>query len=134
MYKDVRAAVDLCHCDGTLKQMVAKDPQRYINEVTSIVPMLKMLRDSGRATFLVTNSLWDYTNIVMNFLCESRTVDGSRKCNFDWLKYFDVVITGRWMMLSGLLATLKAEMSGKKLMHSWNNLISSLNFRHFKRA
>lgn len=29
MYKDVRAAVDLCHRDGTLKQMVAKDPQRW---------------------------------------------------------------------------------------------------------
>ena len=28
MYKDVRAAVDLCHRDGTLKHMVAKDPQR----------------------------------------------------------------------------------------------------------
>lgn len=28
MYKDVRAAVDLCHRDGTLKQMVAKDPKR----------------------------------------------------------------------------------------------------------
>ena len=28
MYKDVRAAVDLCHRDGTLKQMVAKDPER----------------------------------------------------------------------------------------------------------
>ncbi|ONI32667.1 hypothetical protein PRUPE_1G379000 [Prunus persica] len=56
MYKDVRAAVDLCHRDGTLKQMVAKDPKRYINEDTTIVPMLKMLRDSGRATFLVTNS------------------------------------------------------------------------------
>ncbi|KAF5175991.1 Purine 5'-nucleotidase [Thalictrum thalictroides] len=26
MYKDVRAAVDLCHRDGTLKQMVEKDP------------------------------------------------------------------------------------------------------------
>ncbi|XP_062023244.1 uncharacterized protein LOC133739480 isoform X1 [Rosa rugosa] len=94
IYKDVRAAVDLCHRDGTLKQMVAKDPSRYINEDTSIVPMLKMLRDSRRSTFLVTNSLWDYTNIVMNFLCESRTLDGSRKCNFDWLQYFDVVITG----------------------------------------
>ncbi|XP_057988650.1 uncharacterized protein LOC110638074 isoform X2 [Hevea brasiliensis] len=56
MYKDVRAAVDLCHRDGTLKQMVAKDPKRYVNEDTSIVPMLKMLRDSGRSTFLVTNS------------------------------------------------------------------------------
>ncbi|XP_050267463.1 uncharacterized protein LOC126712244 isoform X1 [Quercus robur] len=94
MYKDVRAAVDLCHRDGTLKQMVAKDPKRYINEDTAIVPMLKMLRDSGRATFLVTNSLWDYTNIVMNFLCESRTINGSNPINFDWLQYFDVVITG----------------------------------------
>ncbi|KAF7817577.1 5'-nucleotidase domain-containing protein 4-like isoform X1 [Senna tora] len=92
MYKDVRAAVDLCHRDGTLKQMVAKDPKRYINEDTFIVPMLQLLRDSGRATFLVTNSLWDYTNIVMNFLCGSFGVDGST--NFGWLQYFDVVITG----------------------------------------
>lgn len=29
MYKDVRAAVDLCHRDGTLKQMVAIDPKKY---------------------------------------------------------------------------------------------------------
>ncbi|KAL3840305.1 hypothetical protein ACJIZ3_024896 [Penstemon smallii] len=94
MYKDVRAAVDLCHRDGTLKKMVAKDPKRYINDDTSIVPMLKMLRDSGRATFLVTNSLWDYTNIVMNFLCGPRGLDGSSASNFDWLQYFDVVITG----------------------------------------
>ncbi|XP_051124011.1 uncharacterized protein LOC127246598 [Andrographis paniculata] len=94
MYKDVRAAVDLCHRDGTLKMMVAKDPKRYVNENSSIVPMLKMLRDSGRSTFLVTNSLWDYTNIVMNFLCGQRAVDGASSLNFDWLKYFDVVITG----------------------------------------
>lgn len=94
MYKDVRAAVDLCHRDGTLKKMVAKDPKKYINDDTAIVPMLKMLRDSGRSTFLVTNSLWDYTNIVMNFLCRTRTIDGNNTCNFDWLQYFDVVITG----------------------------------------
>ncbi|KAL3640872.1 hypothetical protein CASFOL_015840 [Castilleja foliolosa] len=94
MYKDVRAAVDLCHRDGTLKKMVANDPKRYINEDSSIVPMLKMLRDSGRATFLVTNSLWDYSNIVMNFLCGPGAGDDSSALNFDWLKYFDVVITG----------------------------------------
>ncbi|XP_038716865.1 5'-nucleotidase domain-containing protein 4 isoform X2 [Tripterygium wilfordii] len=94
MYKDVRAAVDLCHRDGTLKQMVAKDPKRYINEDTAIVPMLKMLRDSGRSTFLVTNSLWDYTNVVMNFLCGSYALDGRNSCSFHWLQYFDVVITG----------------------------------------
>ncbi|KAJ4701941.1 Purine 5'-nucleotidase [Melia azedarach] len=94
MYKDVQAAVDLCHRDGTFKQMVAKDPKRYINEDTSMVPMLKMLRYSGRSTFLVTNSLWDYTNIVMNFVCGSQTLDGRGTRNFDWLQNFDVVITG----------------------------------------
>ncbi|KAF5176822.1 Cytosolic purine 5'-nucleotidase [Thalictrum thalictroides] len=53
-----------------------------------------MLRDSGRATFLVTNSLWDYTNVVMNFLCEKRTMNGSSQCNYDWLENFNVVVTG----------------------------------------
>ncbi|WOK97080.1 hypothetical protein Cni_G05788 [Canna indica] len=94
MYKDVRAAVDLCHRDGTLKKMVAKDPGRYINGDLSIIPMLKMLRNSGRATFLVTNSLWDYTNVVMNYLCGSYNSDGQSSSNYKWLENFDVVITG----------------------------------------
>ncbi|XP_035846655.1 5'-nucleotidase domain-containing protein 4 isoform X4 [Helianthus annuus] len=100
MYRDVRAAVDLCHRDGTLKQMVANDPKKYINEDNSIVPMLQMLRTSGFAVFLVTNSLyllcslWDYTNVVMNFLCGPPKPDGSSSLTLDWLKHFDVVISG----------------------------------------
>ncbi|MQM06982.1 hypothetical protein Taro_039820 [Colocasia esculenta] len=94
MYRDVRAAVDLCHRDGTLKQMVANNPRKYIKEDVSIVPMLRMLRDSGRATFLVTNSLWDYTNVVMNFLCGGRSTEVGSSQRFDWLDNFDVVITG----------------------------------------
>lgn len=31
----------------------------------------------------------------MNFLCGGHTVHGPHTCNFDWLQYFDVVITGR---------------------------------------
>ncbi len=53
--------------------------------------MLESLRASGRKLFLATNSLWDYTHVVMNFLLSGRT--GHDK-NFDWLEYFDVVITG----------------------------------------
>ncbi|XP_073005437.1 uncharacterized protein [Typha latifolia] len=94
MYRDVRSAVDLCHRDGTLKKMVAEDPGRYINEDKSIVPMLEMIQKSGRSTFLVTNSLWDYTNVVMNFLCGSHNSDDGSPCNYKWLENFDVVITG----------------------------------------
>jgi hypothetical protein len=53
--------------------------------------LLESLRSSGRKLFLATNSLWDYTHVVMNFLLTGRT--GSNK-NMDWLEYFDVVITG----------------------------------------
>ncbi|XP_020095224.1 5'-nucleotidase domain-containing protein 4 isoform X1 [Ananas comosus] len=94
MCRDVRFAVDLCHRDGTLKKMVTMDPGRYINEDLSIVPMLKMIKKSGRSTFLVTNSLWDYTNVVMNFLCGFHDSDDDCPCNSKWLEYFDVVITG----------------------------------------
>ncbi|XP_078179950.1 HAD-superfamily hydrolase, subfamily IG, 5'-nucleotidase isoform X2 [Carex rostrata] len=94
MYRDVRFAVDLCHRDGTLKKMVALDPGRYINEDLAIVPMLKMIQKSGRSTFLVTNSLWDYTDVVMNFLCGPHYSDVGYPDNHKWLQYFDVVITG----------------------------------------
>ncbi|KAJ4963430.1 hypothetical protein NE237_023369 [Protea cynaroides] len=94
IYEDVRAAVSLCHRDGTLKQVVAKDPGKYINEDPSILTTLKIIRDSGRATFLVTNSLWDYTNVVMNFLCGCQASNGNSPCYNDWLENFDIVITG----------------------------------------
>ncbi|CAD6207830.1 unnamed protein product [Miscanthus lutarioriparius] len=103
MYRDVRSAVDLCHRDGTLKRMVAKDPARYINEDLAIVPMLEMIRKSGRSTFLVTNSLWDYTDVVMNYLCGPYTSDVGSGLNHNWLQYFDIVITGRLVNLSILI-------------------------------
>lgn len=33
MCRDVRAAVDLCHRDGSLKRAVAENPAKYIHEV-----------------------------------------------------------------------------------------------------
>ncbi|KAJ7526309.1 hypothetical protein O6H91_16G001300 [Diphasiastrum complanatum] len=94
MYKDVRAAIDLCHRDGTVKHTVADDPSKYIIEDQHVLPMLQLLRDSGRMTFLVTNSLWDYTNIVMNSLCGKFGARQGLPRDYDWLKYFDIVITG----------------------------------------
>lgn len=41
--------------------------------------------------FLATNSLWDYTNVVMNFLLAGKLGDTK---DDEWLRFFDVVITG----------------------------------------
>ncbi|KAI5063095.1 hypothetical protein GOP47_0021642 [Adiantum capillus-veneris] len=94
MYKDIRAAVDLCHRDGTLKQAVAEDPSKYIHFDAQLVPLFKMLRESGRLTFIVTNSLWDYTNVAMSYLCGKSEYAKSTSRSFEWLAYFDLVITG----------------------------------------
>ena len=91
IYSDIRNSIDLSHRDGSLKRGVASDPGRYIHQDKNLVLLLTDLRSSGKKLFIVTNSLWDYTNIVMNYLVSGRT--GSEK-NLDWLAHFEVVVTG----------------------------------------
>lgn len=83
MYSDIRNSIDLSHRDGSLKRNVAIDPAKYIHRDSNLVPLLEDLRVSGKKTFIVTNSLWDYTNIVMNFLVGNKS--GESK-DLDWLK------------------------------------------------
>lgn len=91
LYRDVRGAVDLCHRDGSIKREVARRPERYILPDPGLVPVLESLRASGKKVFLATNSLWDYTSVVMNWLIEGK-VGGDR--DDAWLSHFDVVVTG----------------------------------------
>eukprot|EP00283_Hemiselmis_rufescens_P003923 CAMPEP_0173435748 /NCGR_PEP_ID=MMETSP1357-20121228/15566_1 /TAXON_ID=77926 /ORGANISM="Hemiselmis rufescens, Strain PCC563" /LENGTH=560 /DNA_ID=CAMNT_0014400767 /DNA_START=257 /DNA_END=1939 /DNA_ORIENTATION=+ len=91
MYKDVRRSVDLCHRDGVIKDRVSEDPGKYIQAEPGIVDMIKRLKLSGRKVFLLTNSLWDYTNVVMNHICGNSQADSR---NLEWLDLFDLVIVG----------------------------------------
>ncbi len=51
---------------------------------------LHKLRSSGKKLFLLTNSLYDYTDAVMRFL-----LDGQRQAYPSWRQYFDIVVMGR---------------------------------------
>jgi HAD superfamily 5'-nucleotidase-like hydrolase len=51
MHADVRAAVDMCHRDGSLKRVVAADPEKYIYPDPALVPLLDMLRSSGKCVW-----------------------------------------------------------------------------------
>lgn len=91
LYRDVRGAVDLCHRDGSIKREIAKHPDKYIHGDPALVTVLQMLRRSGKKVFLATNSLWDYTSVVMNWV-----IGGKRGAERDdsWLELFDVIVTG----------------------------------------
>ncbi|GFH14908.1 uncharacterized protein HaLaN_11045, partial [Haematococcus lacustris] len=49
------------------------------------------MRAGGRRLFLATNSLWDYTNVAMNYVLDDKV--GAYKST-DWLRFFDVVVVG----------------------------------------
>ena len=47
IYANVRRAVDLCHCDGEIKDPVAVDPAKYIKPSPHLARMLSQLRAGG---------------------------------------------------------------------------------------
>ena len=66
-----------------IKDLVAAQPARYVAPSPRLAQMLGQLRASGKQVFLLTNSLYDYTEVVCRFLLGER-----------WLDHFDLVICG----------------------------------------
>lgn len=98
LYTDVRRCVDLCHRDGVIKDRVAENPGRYIIQDPALFPMLEQFRLAGKKVFLLTNSLYDYTHVVMNYLYDGTVVSHEKEPNAArfrrWTEAFDVVICG----------------------------------------
>lgn len=92
IYNDVRKAVDLCHRDGYIKDEVRRNPSKYIKRDPRMVSMLERFRRSGRKVFLLTNSLYDYTDAVMRFLYTGP--DAPYEEASKWTDLFDVIIAG----------------------------------------
>ena len=90
LYKDVRSAVDICHRDGVIKDSVIANPAKHIIYDQNLVPMLLRLKNEGKKVFLLTNSMWEYTNAVMEYLVHSQ---GDYK-DKNWEDLFDVIIVG----------------------------------------
>jgi HAD superfamily 5'-nucleotidase-like hydrolase len=86
---DVRTAIDEAHRDDTLKSVIKANLPAYIVKDPLLGETLHKFRSSGKKLFVLTNSLWDYTDIVMKYL-----LDGERKAYPSWRNYFDIVIVG----------------------------------------
>lgn len=118
LWEDLRKCVDRCHKDGVIKLTVAQAPEKYIIYDPNIFPMLESFRKAGKKVFLLTNSLWDYTNVVMNYL-ESRR-SGSQKVT-KWTEYFDLIITGgnkpAFLTDEGSLALYRVNHTTEALSH-----------------
>ncbi len=89
LYDDTRESIDEVHRDGSLKSEVRKDLARYIHRDPELPAALHKLRSGGKKLFILTNSLWDYTQDVMSFVLDGRLAEYP-----SWRNYFDYVIVG----------------------------------------
>ena len=70
LFQDVRGSVDHIHMHGALKPKTCEDLPRYIKKDGRLPQVLYNLQKSGAKTFLLTNSDWDYSNKVMEYLLD----------------------------------------------------------------
>src|SRR5436190_7164293 len=89
LFGDIRTAIDEAHRDDTLKSVIKADLPSYIVKDPLLGETLHKFRSSGKKLFVLTNSLYDYTAIVMSYL-----LDGERKAYPSWRNYFDIVMVG----------------------------------------
>ncbi len=89
LFGDIRMAIDEAHRDDTLKSVIKSDLPSYIVKDPLLAETLHKFRSSGKKLFVLTNSLYDYTSVVMSYL-----LDGERKAYPSWRNYFDIVIVG----------------------------------------
>ena len=89
LFDHIRASIDEAHRDDTLKNVIKAEMPNYVIKDPKLAETLHKLRSSGKKIFLLTNSLWDYSNAVMSYL-----LDGERKAYPSWRNYFDAIIVG----------------------------------------
>ncbi len=81
LYDDIRWAVDMVHRDGTLKNIIRKHPEKYISKNELLPLALNHFAKSGRKLFIVTNSGYEYTTFVLEYLLGKNFRD-----------YFEIII------------------------------------------
>ena len=82
LYTHLRGAIDLCHRDGSLKQEIIANPERFIKDDPLLVPVLHMFREAGIRLFILTNSEAEYTRFMLDYLFRNAApfFDGWRSC------------------------------------------------------
>jgi HAD superfamily 5'-nucleotidase-like hydrolase len=84
LYQDVRDMIDESHADGSIKSEIQKDPGRFVSPDARLGEFLEMLRAAGKKVFLLTNSEYYFTDVLLSYLLDGPGRPG-------WRHYFDLV-------------------------------------------
>lgn len=72
---------------GNLKQKTVDEISKYVKKLPEIPLLFKQMRQSGKKSFLLTNSNYWYTNEIMKYLFDLPQADGK-----EWHEFFDFIV------------------------------------------
>ncbi len=87
LYDLVRKALNNAYIEGHLQREIMADPARFAVPDDELILTLQDLREAGKKLLLITNSDWNYTNFMMNYVFGPHLPAGS-----DWRSLFDLVV------------------------------------------
>lgn len=86
--KDVLSMVDLVHADGSLKKIIADNLEHYVLKDKAVVDGLKRYLHYGKKVFILTNSEFFYTKLLLDYAINPFLDEGE-----SWANLFEYVIT-----------------------------------------
>ncbi|VVC33953.1 Hypothetical protein CINCED_3A008224 [Cinara cedri] len=92
IFQDVRNAVDWIHVHGDLKERTIQNISDYVTKDPRLPMFLARIRDSGAKVFLLTNSDYRFTNMIMTYLFDYPHGASETEPHRDWQTYFDIVV------------------------------------------
>ena len=85
---DVLSAVDTVHADGSLKEQISQNLSHYVIQDQAVVEGLKRCIHHGKKVFILTNSEYYYTNLLLDYAINPFLSNGET-----WRDLFEYVIT-----------------------------------------
>ncbi|USQ13587.1 HAD-IG family 5'-nucleotidase [Legionella lytica] len=86
--QDVQACVDKVHSDGSLKSIISKNLSTYVIKDRALVDGLKHFIHHGKRIFILTNSEYSYTKLLLDYAITPFLEKGE-----SWADLFEFVIT-----------------------------------------
>lgn len=86
--QDVQFCVDKVHSDGSLKTIISKNLSTYVIKDRALVDGLKHFIHHGKKIFILTNSEYSYTKLLLEY-----AINPFLKKGENWTDLFEFVIT-----------------------------------------
>ncbi|XP_061119608.1 cytosolic purine 5'-nucleotidase-like isoform X2 [Conger conger] len=91
MFQDVRDAMDYVHETGTLKKKTLKNVEKYIVKDDRLPLLLTRMKEVAKV-FLATNSNYNYTEAIMEYLFDFPQFHKPGTPKKSWRSYFDLIV------------------------------------------